>query len=222
MHSLRLYVLFIKQIFSWEFLPLLGFGVVVTAILVFSEVDWQYFLFTQDIPVRPVLFLTNSLGFIIPAVVVLTFILLRLITHSRNYSLYAQLSFYAVLLGLTVSSFIKVFTGRTSPPHLPGSGDILDITNTSTHFNFGFMQESILGGWPSSHATVMFALATALYITLPKNWYVTLLLFGTALFVSIGVTFGWHWLSEFVAGACLGITIGIVVGRYFKSLVSHF
>ena len=90
------------------------------------------------------------------------------------------------------------------------------LIDNSNGFDFGFMNHHVIGGWPSSHTTIAFALAVALSLMLPKRWYVHTVLFGTALFIGIGVTFGYHWLSEFVAGACLGTAIGLVVGGHYK------
>jgi membrane-associated phospholipid phosphatase len=216
MNSLTLYFLLLRRVLSVKFLPVWIFVITSTFVLVISGLDWTYLIFTQSNDVRALLFLTDGLGYIIPFALVLGFYVLYLITKQTAYSLYAQVCIYAALLGITISSGIKAFTGRTSPPHLHGPGDISSLIDNSTQFNFGFMREQILGGWPSSHATVMFALATALYIVLPKRWYTTLLLFATATSIGIGVTLGWHWISEFVAGASLGAVIGIVVGKYFS------
>ena len=221
MNAFKLYFYLVRNILSLKFLPVLVFVVVSTTALVISGWDWKYLVFTQEMNLRNLLFLTDGLGYVIPFVLVIGFILLYSLTRNALYSLCARVSIYATLLGVTLSAGIKVFTGRTSPPHLHGSGDVTSLIDNSTQFNFGFMQEQILGGWPSSHATVMFALATALYIVLPKRWYTTLLLFATAASIGIGVTLGWHWISECIAGACLGGVIGIAVGNHFSSHIQH-
>lgn len=90
------------------------------------------------------------------------------------------------------------------------------LVDNSRAFNFGFMNEHVIGGWPSSHTTIAFALATTLSLLLPPRFYVRAILFSVALFIGVGVTFGYHWVSEFVAGACLGVAIGLVVGKHYR------
>jgi membrane-associated phospholipid phosphatase len=98
---------------------------------------------------------------------------------------------YAILLGFSLSTIIKAFTGRTSPPHRH-RGEELVLIDNSNGFDFGFMNHQVIGGWPSSHATIAFALAVTLSLVLPRRWYIQAVLFGIALFIGIGVTFGFH------------------------------
>ena len=78
------------------------------------------------------------------------------------------------------------------------------------------MRTQIIGGWPSSHATIAFAIATAISILCPQFTYLRIAAFAGALFIGIGVTFGFHWLSEFIAGSFFGIAIGHSVGTHFS------
>ena len=218
MSLIYLYLKFTCQVFSWRMLPFHLSAVLVTIFLVFSGLDWSYLVFViNNIPVY-LLLLTDMLGFLVP--IFLTLALAFLVWQKKTlvYEIYLKACVYAILLGFSLSTFIKIFTGRTSPPHI-GHNETLNLVDNSRAFNFGFMREQILGGWPSSHATVMFALATTLSILLPAHWLIRLGLFSTALFIAIGVTFGYHWFSEFIAGSLLGISIGLVVGRYFLALL---
>jgi membrane-associated phospholipid phosphatase len=131
------------------------------------------------------------------------------------YRLYAEAILYTLLLGITLSTILKAFTGRTSPPH-HHHGEALILIDTSRGFDFGFMNHHVIGGWPSSHTTIALALAVVLILLLSVRWYVRLSILVLAVAIGIGVTFGFHWLSEFVAGACLGVVIGLVVGRYYR------
>jgi membrane-associated phospholipid phosphatase len=88
--------------------------------------------------------------------------------------------------------------------------------DNSHNFNFGFFREQVVGGWPSSHTTVAVALAVTLIMLYPKSYFIKIFSLGAAAYISLGVTFGFHWFSEFVAGLLLGIVIGRVVGGYFK------
>jgi membrane-associated phospholipid phosphatase len=49
------------------------------------------------------------------------------------------------------------------------------------------------------------------YIKLPK--YFLIIIFVLAVFISTGVSFGHHWLSEAVAGGMFGFVVGKVVSE---------
>ena len=114
-------------------------------------------------------------------------------------------------MALLVSMALKTFSGRASPPHHTFGAD-LAFADDSAAFKFGFMNEPILGGWPSSHATVAFAVAFALVSALPKMRGLYVASFILAVFIGVGVTLGFHWLSELVAGALIGAGIGLWAG----------
>jgi membrane-associated phospholipid phosphatase len=192
-------------------LVLLG-ACLVTYALVVTGLDWEYFLYTYNSATRPVLFLADGLGFLIPLALPLGVYLYGRRQKSQRLRGLALALASSVFVGFLLSTIIKVFTGRISPPH-HGPFDV-DISGA---FQFGFMEHHIIGGWPSSHATVMFALAMCVWILFPQAQRFRVTLFISAFFVAIGVTFGFHWLSEFIAGACLGTVIGYAVGRMFMS-----
>ena len=70
-------------------------------------------------------------------------------------------------------------------------------------------------GWPSSHTTVAFAMALALWELYPENRLIRYGAILYAFYVGIGVSITIHWFSEFVAGAIIGSVIGVVVGKSF-------
>ncbi|HTE48387.1 MAG TPA: phosphatase PAP2 family protein, partial [Candidatus Paceibacterota bacterium] len=70
-------------------------------------------------------------------------------------------------------------------------------------------------GWPSSHATIAFAVATTLFVLYPKNLAVRILALLSAFYIGIGVSMSIHWFSDFISGAILGSLIGFIVGRAF-------
>ena len=219
MSPLKLYFHFITQIFSPRRWPVFLLAIITTSVLVFSGLDWMYFNFVLSTMPTPLLFIADIFGYLFPTSVILGLLVLGYMTRNKLYSLYVQASIYAITLGFTLSMGIKIFTGRTSPPH-SHRGEPLVLIDNSRAWDFGFLQEQIMGGWPSSHATVSFALVTTLIILLPPRLYIRLILAVTALFIGIGVTFGFHWLSEFIAGSTLGIVIGLVVGTYFKKIMT--
>lgn len=213
------YAQFVIKVFSGCRLLLHAVAIGATFVLVWTGLDWAYLVYVLAQVPTPLLFIADFLGFAVPILVPLLFFILAIAFRQPLYRLYTEATLYAVLLGLTLSTAIKTFTGRTSPPHFH-HGEEQALVDNSHAFNFGFLNESVIGGWPSSHATITFAFAVTLTILLPPRWYIRASLFVLALFIGIGVTFGFHWLSEFVAGACLGTAIGLVVGGYYKKF-SH-
>ena len=126
----------------------------------------------------------------------------------------------AGFFGWFISSCYKVFTGRIHPPLLSSelfgssADDIIRV------FHFGFFRNGIFWGWPSSHTTIAFAIATALFVLFPKNWAVRIFALLFALYIGIGVSMSIHWFSDFLAGAIIGSVIGVVVGKAFLNRVS--
>ncbi len=209
------YTKHVRALLSWRSCALAGVAVLATAYLVYSGEDWRYLVMVEkDVPVL-FLFIADGLGFSVPILLPLALYLFARVKKNDALHIYARAVAQCVLLGFTLSTFIKIFTGRTSPPH-PHDGVDRAFVDNSRDFHFGFMQEQIVGGWPSSHATIACALATMLILILPPRWYTRFLIPLMATFITIGVTFGFHWLSESIAGACLGAAIGSVVGVYYR------
>jgi membrane-associated phospholipid phosphatase len=193
-------------------------AVIGTLFLIGTGLDWIYLVFVLNVVPSTLLFVADLFGFVLPILLIVVSLSVLLVSRKKLYRMYAEATLYAILLGFSLSTIIKAFTGRTSPPHRHRGEDLVLIDN-SNGFDFGFMNHHVIGGWPSSHATIAFALAVTLALILPKRWYIQTILFGIALFIGIGVTFGFHWLSEFVAGTCLGTAIGLVVGRYYRGMI---
>ncbi len=218
MEYLTRYAKFVLQIFSVRFLPFHIGAVVLTALFVRTGFDWAYLVYMLNTVPSQILFIADVTGFVLPVLLVIISTGVLIVSLKKVQRLYAEAVVYAILLGFTLSTIIKAFTGRTSPPHRHRGEDLILIDN-SNGFDFGFMNHHVIGGWPSSHATIAFALATTLALLLPRRWHIRVVLFASALFIGLGVTFGFHWLSEFVAGACLGTVIGLVVGKHYAPQV---
>ena len=99
-----------------------------------------------------------------------------------------------------------------SPPHHAFGAGLAGADNSAA-FQFGFLNQPLIGGWPSSHATVAFAVLVALVLLARRRTYVVI--FGTplALFIGLGVSFGYHWLSEFASGILIGSAVGYAVAQ---------
>jgi membrane-associated phospholipid phosphatase len=114
----------------------------------------------------------------------------------------------AALLGYLVSIAYKTFTGRVHPAHNVGE----DISHV---FRFGFLRGGVFWGWPSSHTTVAFAMALAVFTLFPKQRWLGIVAILYAFYVGIAVSMTIHWFSDFVAGAIIGSVVGFVVGKSF-------
>ena len=142
----------LRKFFYWN---LLAIGL--TYVLVASDFDWLYFESTRGALLFAVMFPAALLGFLVP---VLLPIVLYVFGKTRNSPALKNLAFLlgeVAVLGWLVSSFYKIFTGRIQPEFLT----TLSNVDISKDFNFGFFRNGIFWGWPSSHATVAFAMSSA-------------------------------------------------------------
>jgi membrane-associated phospholipid phosphatase len=122
----------------------------------------------------------------------------------------------AALLGLAISSSIKAFTGRSGPEILNNSNSVKDF---SADFKFGFLRHGAFQGWPSSHTTVAFAMATTLIELYPDNLSLRIISLSYASLIGLGVSTNIHWFSDAFAGAFIGYAIGKSVGQGFKNIL---
>jgi len=205
-----------KQLIQPKYWLVYGAMVLSTYVLVVSGWDYQYFLWTQKYLPRPLLLITDTLGYVVPVLVPAVLFGYAWLRRDARYTLLAQAMITATAVAWVLSTFLKAISGRESPPHLHQGATQL-LADTSANFTIGFSTEQLLGGWPSSHATVLMAMATTLVLLTPSSWRIRIVAYGIALSIGVGVSFGWHWLSEFVAGTLLGVTIGKVVALAYKS-----
>jgi membrane-associated phospholipid phosphatase len=184
--------------------------VVLTYIIVVSDFDWRYFLAINHSPYRSYLFAAGGVGMLVPVLLPLVLLAWGNVKKNPRLSTVAWAITEAELLGLALSTFYKVFTGRIPPPR-----GVQTLIDTSHGFRFGFLEGGAFWGWPSSHTTVAFAMAFAVIALYPKRKDIALLVLVYAFYIGVGVSAGIHWFSEFVAGAILGMVIGRVVGKSF-------
>lgn len=184
--------------------------IVLTYICVVSGFDWYYFTQTRFENLSAFSIPAALLGFFLPIcgpIVVYYWSQWRGNARLRRVAIVVA---QAQALGWGISSLYKAFTGRIQPEfvHTEVMEDI------SRQFNFGFWENGIFWGWPSSHTTVAFAGAAALICFLyPKHKVLSVLLGAYALYIGLGVSVSVHWFSEFLAGAILGTLIGVVTAR---------
>jgi membrane-associated phospholipid phosphatase len=186
----------------------IGF-VIVTVIFVGAGLDWHIFQISRGMTLQSLAFPAVVLGSLLPIVIPIAMLAYGLLTKNKKAITVTYALGQAALLGVGISSFYKVFTGRSGPP------ETFVTTNTSTMFHFGFYRGGAFEGWPSSHTSVAFATSIALVMLYPDNKYIKYLAPLYALYIGLGVSITIHWFSDFIAGAILGTMIGIAVGKSF-------
>jgi len=190
-------------------------AILLTFILVTSGFDWRYFLATRNPALRSWMFPAVVIGGLLPLALPLILFALGIIARNGRVILTGWAISQAELLGSLVSSAYKAVTGRVHPSH--GIG-----TDISHVFHFGFLRGGVFWGWPSSHATIAFAMASTVFTLCAKRRWLGLVAILYAFYVGIGVSLTIHWFSDFAAGAIIGSVIGVVVGKSFGSAVAPY
>ncbi len=183
-------------------------AILLTYFIVTSDFDWKFFEFTRIIPTS-VYFPAIIMGGLLPIFIPIFFLGYGNAKNDKSISLSGVALGQSAIIGLLISGFYKIFTGRIQP-NLYNT-----VTDISKEFNFGFMRHGVFWGWPSSHTTVAFAMAITLIYLYPKNKALIVLSLIYAFYVGIAVSMSIHWFSEFVAGAIFGTIIGMIVGKTF-------
>lgn len=201
----------ITECFSGYNLLLHIVAIFLTIILVFSGFDLFYFKYFSNTTLRSLLLPAVVLGGFLPIILPLIIYFTGKIIKQTKITVTSFALAQSEIIGLLISSAYKFFTGRVPPRAFY----LVNGVDGSRIFNFGFMRGGVFWGWPSSHATVAFAMATTLFILFPKNkilrWGVLIYSF----YVGLGVSMSIHWFSDFVAGAIIGSVVGITVGKAF-------
>ena len=185
-------------------------AILLTVVLVKSGFDWRYYLATRNPTLRAWMFPAAVVGGLLPILLPLLLLAFGASARNNRITLTGWAIGQAELLGSIISSIYKTFTGRVHPAHIAGA----DISHL---FRFGFMRGGIFWGWPSSHATIAFAMAATVVALFPKPRWLGLVAILYAFYIGIGVSMTIHWYSDFVAGAIIGSVIGTVVGESFFS-----
>lgn len=179
-----------------------------TYALVVSGADWAFFEWTRHVDLHWLIYLAGIGGFFVPILLPVALYVWGEICDQVRMRNAGVAVFQASALGWVVSSTYKAFTGRTQPEFLTSFG----TTDISGAFHFGFWQNGIFWGWPSSHTAVAVAGMVALAYVLPHSRLTRYGGFAYALMVATGAAIGFHWLSDVLAGALVGGVIGHVVG----------
>ena len=191
-------------------LYILAFGL--TYLIVHFGFDWRWYLAVRSPVIRTLSTPALIVGGLLPIILPLCYIVIGAMRRNMRVSLQGWMLGQAALLGYFVSTFLKAFTGRIPPAFVSGTVDI------SHQFQFGFFRGGIFWGWPSSHTCVAFALSVCFAYIYRRNKLLGFLALVYALYIGLGVSVSIHWLSEFVAGALIGIAIGRSVGKNYQTL----
>ena len=193
---------------GWKFFFLLA-AIAVTFAIVETGTDWNYLLWVRDPHLNKMFFPAVIIGAFVPVSLPLFLIVVGSLFNTPKTAVVGWALGQAALIGSICSSLLKAFTGRLQP-------DLANLLVDSSHgFQFGFMNHGIFWCWPSSHTTIAFAMALTLCYLFPKNKHISFYAVIYAFYIGVGVSLSIHWLSEFIAGAFIGIAIGITVGPYF-------
>ncbi len=184
-------------------------AIAATWLIVNSGFDWFYFEKTR--PFARYLFSAVFLGWLAPVVFPVAAYIVGAVRKDRRVICSAYSAAQAAVIGLFISSFYKAFTGRPGLRHAS-----VWMVDTSREFRFGFLRGGVFFGWPSSHTTVSFAMASAIWKLYPDSKVVRCAALLYALYVGVGVSMTIHWFSDFFAGAIIGTVIGLTVGEAFR------
>ena len=182
---------------------------VLTYVLVMSGIDWTFFEATRFPSLRLLIMTAGISGFFIPVIVPVGLYLWGEVKGRPDLMHKAGALAEAGLIAWLISSAYKAFTGRIQPEFLTNISS-LDITR---EFHFGFLQNGIYWGWPSSHTAVAVAMSVAVVLLFPRHRAARYGALLYAFFIAVGASIGFHWLSDVVAGAIIGALVGMVVAR---------
>jgi membrane-associated phospholipid phosphatase len=117
-----------------------------------------------------------------------------------------------IAVASAISGIVKGFAGRARPFLAPGEPWHWDFAHGWTDARYFSM--------PSGHTTATFAFAAAVGVAAgawrpARRAGLIAGAFATALLVALARTYlDQHWLSDVIAGAILGVTVGFVLARW--------
>jgi membrane-associated phospholipid phosphatase len=183
--------------------------------IVKSGIDWKWYNMSNDHKwIGNVGFISVGAGGLVPLIVPLGLYFYGRAGNNSDLQITGLAMGQAIILGLAISSGIKVFSGRV-PPDFPENKN-----DYSGQFRFGFLKGGAYEGWPSTHTTIAFAMATTLVKLYPDNAAVKIGSLAYASIIGIGVSTNIHWFSDAVAGAFIGYAIGSTVGSNYRELMT--
>jgi membrane-associated phospholipid phosphatase len=210
----------------WPWLVFHLLSIFISILLVLGGIDWSFFLFYHghkilQIALFPAVVIGGITPLIVPPIIYLY--------AKRENKPYLEPLAYALTQAAVVATIwiaiYKAITGRLQPELFEGFDE-----DYSNNFAFGFLRRGVFHGWPSTHTTVAWALAVVFFYYRPRT---DLLVTNTdddfpkflkyqkysfiyAFYIGFGVSSNIHWLSDAVAGALIGFSVGMAVNRTFE------
>ncbi|MDR2579691.1 MAG: phosphatase PAP2 family protein [Fibromonadaceae bacterium] len=194
-------------------------GTFATYGMIVSEVDWKWNRVAYNN--RELMYAgmpSGIIGFLVPVAAPLGFYYYGKNHENKELQITGLALGQAALLGFSISSGMKVFTGRHEPDIRGRTGKTEDF---SDDFKFGVYRRGAFNGWPSSHTATAFAMAAALAELNPDNTAIAVGAYSYAVFIGAGMSLMAHWASDIVAGALIGIAVGRTVGKNFYRLLDE-
>lgn len=196
-----------------------GLNYIVTAPITYgiveSDIDWNWYRFTyKNKWIYNTGYMSVYTGSIVPTALSLGLYVYGRVDKNSDIQITGLALGQAALLGLAISSGLKVITGRVPPSKLKFTDDLRE------DFRFGFLKGGANNGWPSSHTCVAFSMATALIELYPDNTTIKICSLTYASLIGLGVSTNVHWASDVVSGALIGWAIGRTTGINFRDLMN--
>ena len=186
---------------------------VLTYISIYTDLDWLLAVFYNQNEIFVWIAAPFVIaGMFIPIVIIGYFYLNWKKTKIDLFYTQFKRSLYSFIFTYVTMTILKVFTNRVDMEPFEPIGNI----DTSNQFRFGFMNsnswwESFSEGWPSGHTMIAVGMAIAIHPLLKSKFWKSVNIIYPIL-VSWSVSTAFHWLSDVVSGAILGI----IIGYYFS------
>lgn len=176
--------------------------------LAYSD-DWRRYHFLQ------------WLTYLAPAIIAISLFSIIYATIKcclRRYLSVAEKAFFVgglnTIITVQINNLLKIVFGRTWPATwINNNPSWLNSHVYGFHF---FRGGKAYASFPSGHTAVVFAMITVLWFGVPK-WRCLYAIIGFGIIVGI-VGMYYHFVSDVIAGALLGILTGILAARAFLKL----
>lgn len=187
----------------------LSISATLTYWLIQSGIDWNWAVFFNEHPV----FVWMSTPFVLAGMVVPLFLNGFFYFRYRKHplpenKLQYQRTLWSFVLTYAVMTLLKIFTNRVDMEPFEPIGTV----DFSDQFRFGFLNsnswwESFSEGWPSGHTLIATGMAIAMHPLL-KGKISRMLNIAYPILIALSVSTAFHWLSDVVSGAILGLVTG--------------
>lgn len=153
-------------------------------------------------------------GMIVPFMIIGYYYSQRVKSKVKQENLFYLRALYSFISTYIMMTLLKVFTNRVDMEPFEPIGNV----DFSGHFRFGFMNsnswwESFSEGWPSGHTLIAVGMAIAIHSNIKsKLWKSVNVIYPILIGLSVSTAF--HWMSDVITGAILGIIIGLFFSKF--------